>query len=118
MDLSLAPPSAALVAFADEVGGADAGPVVVVGGRTHWDVGGPPDPAAREVRAPVGVVEHEPAELIVRCGAGTTVAELAMQAEVDEHRPGRREAAGCALTGWLGHNRIHYSASRRRSLSS
>ena len=32
--------------------------------------------SAREVRAPVGVVEHEPAEMTVRVRAGTTVAEL------------------------------------------
>ena len=63
-----------LTAFAEEVG-AD-GPVTAVGGRTQWDVGGPVDPSAREVRAPAGIVEYEPAEMTVRCGAGTTVAEL------------------------------------------
>jgi hypothetical protein len=45
--------------FAAEVGTDD--PVVAVGGRTQWGVGGDPDPAAREVRAPAGVVRHEPA---------------------------------------------------------
>ncbi|HWC38271.1 MAG TPA: FAD-binding protein, partial [Acidimicrobiales bacterium] len=43
---------------------------------TQWSVGGDPDPSAREVRAPSGVVRHEPAEMIVRVRAGTTVAEL------------------------------------------
>ena len=62
--------------FASEVGGIDAGPVVAVGGRTQFDLGGPVSAAAREVRAPVGVVEHEPAEMTVRVRAGTTVAEL------------------------------------------
>jgi glycolate oxidase FAD binding subunit len=62
--------------FAADVGGVDAGPVTVVGGRTQWHVGGPLLPGAREVRAPVGVVLHEPAELIVRVGAGTPVAEV------------------------------------------
>ena len=63
-----------LEAFADEVGAE--GPVVAVGGRTQFDVGGPVDPKAREVRAPTGIVEHVPAEMTVRVRAGTTVAEL------------------------------------------
>jgi glycolate oxidase FAD binding subunit len=70
-----------LSAFAAEIG-AD-GPVTVVGGRTQWDVGGAVEPVAREVRAPAGIAEYEPAEMTVRCGAGTTVAELA--AAVGEH---------------------------------
>lgn len=65
-----------LVAFAAEVGGADDGPVVAVGGRSAFDVGGAVDPAAREVRAPVGIVEHLPAEMTVRVRAGTAVADL------------------------------------------
>jgi len=68
MDLS------ALEVFAAEVG-AD-GPVVPVGGRTQWDAGGLPEPGAREVRAPAGLVSHDPAEMIVRVRAGTTVAAL------------------------------------------
>src|SRR5436305_193487 len=63
-----------LKAFASAVG--DDGPVTIVGGRTQWDVGGGVDPSAREVRAPAGIVEFEPAEMTVRCGAGTTVGEL------------------------------------------
>jgi FAD/FMN-containing dehydrogenase len=63
-----------LKVFADAVGAE--GPVTVVGGRTQWDVGGTVDSSAREVRAPSGIVEFEPAEMTVRCGAGTTVAEL------------------------------------------
>jgi glycolate oxidase FAD binding subunit len=66
----------ALAAFAAEVGPPDAGPVTCVGGRTQWSAGGTVDPAAREVRAPAGVVEFVPAEMIVRCGAGTAVADL------------------------------------------
>jgi glycolate oxidase FAD binding subunit len=54
-----------------------------VGGRTQWDVGGGVDVAAREVRAPAGIVEFEPAEMTVRCGAGTTVGEL--DAALGEH---------------------------------
>src|SRR6476646_175637 len=64
-----------LKAFAEEVGAA--GPVTVVGGRTQWDVGGAVDSSVREVRAPAGIAEFEPAEMTVRCGAGTPVAELA-----------------------------------------
>jgi glycolate oxidase FAD binding subunit len=60
--------------FAAEVG--SDGPVVAVGGRTQWDVGGAVDPGAREVRPPVGIVAHLPEEMIVRVRAGTTVADL------------------------------------------
>jgi glycolate oxidase FAD binding subunit len=63
-----------LDAFAEEVGADD--PVVAVGGRTQFDVGGPVDSDAREVRAPSGIVEHVAAEMTVRVRAGTTVAEL------------------------------------------
>lgn len=63
-----------LADFASEIG--SAGPVTVAGGRTDWEVGGPSAPGTREVRAPVGVVEHESAEMTVRVGAGTTVEAL------------------------------------------
>jgi glycolate oxidase FAD binding subunit len=66
----------ALAEFAAEVGPPDAGPVTCVGGHTQWSVGGEVDAAAREVRPPAGVVDFVPAEMIVRCGAGTTVDEL------------------------------------------
>lgn len=66
-----------LEAFAAEVGPPEAGPVTCVGGRTQWHVGGAVDPDAREVRAPAGIVRHDPAEMTVRCRAGTPVAELA-----------------------------------------
>ena len=54
------------------------GPVTVVGGRTQWDVGGPVVDGAVEVRAPSGIVALEPAEMVVRCGAGTPVDDLDM----------------------------------------
>lgn len=77
MDLS------ALDRFAAEVG--PDGAVTVVGGRTQWEVGGPVAPGTRELRAPTGIVELEPAEMTVRLGAGTTVAELdAALAEVGQ----------------------------------
>jgi glycolate oxidase FAD binding subunit len=84
----------ALEAFAAEVGPADAGPVVAVGGRTQWTVGGEVDPAAREVRAPAGVVEFVPAEMTVRVRAGTPVSDL------DD---ALREGGQCvALPAWPG----------------
>jgi FAD/FMN-containing dehydrogenase len=73
---SLPRPGGELETFAAEVGPPDAGPVVAVGGRTQWDVGGAVDPEARELKAPAGVVELEPAEMTVRVRAGTTVADL------------------------------------------
>jgi glycolate oxidase FAD binding subunit len=60
--------------FAAEVGAKD--PVVPVGGRTQWEVGGEPAADAREVRAPTGVVAFTPAEMTVRVRAGTSVAQL------------------------------------------
>lgn len=68
----------AVARFAAEVGPPDAGAVVAVGGRTQWDVGGPPAAAreVREVRAPAGVVAVEAADMTVRVRAGTPVADL------------------------------------------
>ncbi len=63
-----------LESFAAEVG-AD-GPVAVVGGRTHWDVGGQCLEETRLVRAPVGVQVFDPADMTIRVGAGTQVEEL------------------------------------------
>ncbi len=102
----------AVTEFAREVG--TSGPVTVVGGRTHWHIGGPPAADTREVRAPSGVWEHEPSEMTVRCGAGTTVAELA------EHlAPGRQmvpfdptdegaTVGGVLACGLSGHRRLRY----------
>ncbi len=65
----------ALRSFVDAVG--STGPVRVVGGRTQWDVGRRSDvPGLSEVRAPDRIVEVQPDELIVRCGAGTLITEL------------------------------------------
>jgi glycolate oxidase FAD binding subunit len=68
--------TAVLDAFAHDVGDVDAGSVVAVGGRTQFDIGGAVDAGTREVCAPDGIVEHEPAEMTVRVRAGTTVADL------------------------------------------
>lgn len=106
-----------LSAFAEEVG--STGTVVPVGGRTQWDVGGPADPSAREVRAPVGVVQHEPAEMTVRCGAGTTVAALdAVLAEhgqmvaLDAAVPERATVGGVLAVGHSGVRRLRYGPVR------
>jgi FAD/FMN-containing dehydrogenase len=106
-----------LTGFAEEVG-AD-GPVVPVGGRTQWDVGGPPAAGAREVRAPGGVVEYEPAEMVVRCGAGTTVAELdavlaasGQMVPLDAAEPGRATVGGVLAVGRSGLRRLRYGPVR------
>jgi glycolate oxidase FAD binding subunit len=66
--------TADLAAFAREVG--EDGPVCVAGGRTQWRDGGASLEGTREVRAPSGVRQFEPAEMTVRVGAGTPVSEL------------------------------------------
>ena len=65
---------AELESFAAEVG--PDGPVAVAGGRTHWEVGGPCPEKTRLVRAPAGVRTFDPADMTIRVGAGTPVAEL------------------------------------------
>ncbi len=97
--------------FAAEVGPAE--PVTVVGGRTQWSVGGAPAEDVREVRAPAGIVAHEPAELTVRVRAGTTVAELdAALAEhgqmvpLDPPDPERATVGGVLAVGRSGIRRL------------
>jgi glycolate oxidase FAD binding subunit len=103
--------------FAAEVG--TDGPVLAVGGRTQWAVGGDPDPTAREVRPPGGVVRHEPAEMIVRVRAGTTVAELdAVLAEggqtiaLDPLDPERATVGGVLAVGQSGLRRLGWGPVR------
>ena len=95
--------------FADEIG--PSGPVCAVGGRTQWDVGGLPDPGTREVSAPAGVVEHIPAEMIVRARAGTRLDELdAVLAErgqrVALEGPGEATVGGLIAVGRSGVRRL------------
>ncbi|WP_420638079.1 FAD-binding protein [Candidatus Poriferisocius sp.] len=69
--------------FAAEVGPTD--PVAVVGGRTHWEVGGRCEDGTRLVSAPTGVRSFDPADMTIRVGAGTPVSELdAVLAEVGQ----------------------------------
>lgn len=63
----------ALERLAKDVGTQD--PVVAVGGRTRWDVGGEPS-GCREIPVPGGIVAVEPEDMTVRVRAGTTLAEL------------------------------------------
>lgn len=110
----------AVAALCAAVAAADA--VVPVGGRTHWDVGGPPPVGAVEVRAPAGIVEHLPEELIVTVGAGTTVGDLdAVLAAADQHCPldPRDPAAtvgGLLATGLSGPRRLRHRPLRDRVL--
>lgn len=103
--------------FAADVGSDD--PVVVVGGRTHWHLGGEPDPRAREVRAPAGVVSHLPAEMIVRVRAGTTVADLdtvlaeaGQMVPLDPAEPTRATVGGVLAAGVSGLRRLRYGPVR------
>ena len=104
--------AAEVTAFAREVG--DDEPVTVVGARTHWDVGGAALAGTREVRAPAGVWEHEPSEMTVRCGAGTTVAELtAHLARTGQMVPldpadDAATVGGVLACGFSGHRRLRY----------
>jgi hypothetical protein len=68
---------AAVAAFVDEVGDTD--PVTVTGLGTR----GGPVPGVRSVTPPSGIDWIEPAEMTVRCAAGTPVADLA--AALAEH---------------------------------
>jgi glycolate oxidase FAD binding subunit len=95
--------------------------VVPVGGRTHWEVGGPP-PEGTLVRAPAGVVEYDPAELTITLGAGTTVGELdAVVAAAGQHCPidARDPAAtvgGTLAVGLSGPRRLRFGPLRNRLL--
>ncbi|WP_419856266.1 FAD-binding oxidoreductase [Candidatus Poriferisodalis sp.] len=104
--------AAEVTAFAGEVGISD--PVTVVGAQTHWDAGGAPLAGTRKVRAPAGVWEHEPSEMTVRCGAGTTVAELATHlARTGQMVPldpadDAATVGGVLACGFSGHRRLRY----------
>jgi len=110
--MSVATISESVANFALEVGATD--PVVAVGGRTQWNVGGVPDHSEREVRAPIGVIEHEPAEMTVRCNAGTTIAELdtllALHDQMVPFDPVDKAATvgGLLAVGASGHRRLRY----------
>ena len=95
--------------------------VVPVGGRTHWEVGGPA-PAGTEVVAPAGIVEYDPAELTVTLGAGTRVGDLdavlaasGQQCPLDPRHP-TATVGGVLATGLSGTRRLRYGPVRNRLL--
>ncbi len=97
--------------FATDIG--PIGSVRVVGGRTQWEVGGCAPPEVREVAAPAGVVAHEPAEMIVRVGAGTTLDELrnavragGQDVALDADDPARATVGGILAVGRSGCRRL------------
>jgi glycolate oxidase FAD binding subunit len=108
--------SDALAALAAEVGPASAGPVVAVGSRSAFDVGGPVAAGCREVRAPAGIVEFEPAEMTVRVRAGTTIddldAALGERGQFVALPAGPRTVGGVVAVGRSGRYRLGYGPVR------
>jgi FAD/FMN-containing dehydrogenase len=107
----------ALVDFATSIG--TEGPVCAVGGRTQWSLGGLPAPGTREVTAPSGVVTHEPAEMVVRVRAGTTVASLSaalrssgQMVPIDPPVPEQATVGGVLAAGQSGPRRLRYGPLR------
>jgi glycolate oxidase FAD binding subunit len=95
--------------------------VVPVGGRTHWDVGGPA-PHGAEVRAPSGVVAYDPGELTVTVGAGTGVGFLrsvlggaGQECPLDPRSPDAT-VGGTIAAGLSGHRRLRLGPLRDRVL--
>ena len=97
-----------LWAFAREVGDTD--PITVVGHRTRDDIGGRVLPGTREVTAPKGVVDYDPAEMTVRVRAGTPVADLASALAAHGQRcalPERGGTVGGAIAVGDNHLGVH-----------
>ena len=106
-----------LETFAAEVG--SEGEVAVRGGGTQWEVGGLPSEDAREVKAPSGVWLFAPADMVVRCGAGTTVAELneeigraGQMLPLDPLWLKEATVGGVLAVGRSGHRRLRYGPIR------
>lgn len=102
---TLASTDAPLLAFAADVG-AD-GPIAVQGGGTRWHLGGVLAEQARLVEAPTGIVDYQPAEMMVTVRAGTPTAEL--HAALADHGqtcalPERGGTVGGAIA--VGENRL------------
>lgn len=106
-----------LTVFAAEVG--SEGPVVPVGGGTHWPAVG----EGRRVRAPIGIAAYAPAEMTVRVGAGTTVAELddalavhGQMVPLDPADPVRATVGGVLAEGLSGIRRLRWGPVRNSVL--
>jgi glycolate oxidase FAD binding subunit len=84
----------------DEVGGVEAGPVTVAGGSTR----GGGVPGVRCVAAPSGIAAFRPDEMVLSCGAGTSVEEV--QAAAREHGQYVNVSPGGTIGGALamGHS--------------
>ncbi len=102
-----------LLAFAELVGARPDDRVAVEGGRSQWDVGGPPADGVRLVRAPEGVVDVNPAEMIVQVRAGTTVsallerlAPLGQTVALPDPAPGVSTVGGVLAVGRSGIDRL------------
>lgn len=90
-------------------------PLVAVGGGTQFT---PPE-GVRQVRADTGIVAYEPAEMVVRVRAGTTVAELDaalaqgdQMVPLDPAVPERATVGGVLAAGESGLRRLRYGPVR------
>ena len=102
---TLASTDAALAGFASDVGTDE--PIAVQGGGTRWHLGGVLAENARLIEAPGGIVDYQPAEMIITVRAGTTTADL--HAALGEHGqtcalPERGGTVGGAVA--VGENRL------------
>lgn len=95
--------------------------VLPTGSRTQWEVGDDAG-AGRDVRAPSGVVRHDPADLTVTVGAGTTVEELSavlaahgQECPLDPH-DAAATVGGVLSCGLSGHRRLRHGPVRDRVL--
>lgn len=97
-------------------------PLVPVGARTQWEVGGPA-PKGDELRAPVGIRRFVPEEMIVTLGGGTPCGMLdAALAERNQHCPldpvdpaaTVGGVVACGLSGW---RRLGYGPVRAQVLA-
>ena len=89
----------AMTDFAARVG-AD-GSVCVRGGGTRWSLGGDVAVGTREVTAPAGIVEFQPAEMTVRVRAATLVSDLHAELAAVGQRTALPERAGSTVGGAL-----------------
>ena len=95
--------------FASEVGSVDSVTVVGLGTRNA------PPPDVRVVHAPAGIEWVQPAEMTMKCGAGTTIAEV--DAALAEHGqqiafPPGGTIGGALAVGQSGIRRLAYGAMR------
>ncbi len=94
-----------LAQFAADVG--PEGPVTIRGGGTHWDVGGLPDPGAREISPPAGIIGIRADEMTVEVRAGTLVTDLHAALKPLGQRTALPELLGATVggiisLGWSG----------------